>query len=123
MILTKVTLIAIMSLIYMIGLAIVYFGKQRPNSLEIKYYSAMIITNIIGLIIHIVVEYSVVYFPPLPNSIILKSILYYYIIYADLFLCYLLVALKIKNSDKYIKIEQILTIIYIILATLLPEKL
>ena len=123
MIITKVTLIAIMSLIYMIGLAVVYFGKQRPNSLEIKYYSAMIITNIIGLVIHIVVEYSVVYFPPLPNSIILKSILYYYIIFADLFLCYLLVALKIKNSDKYIKIEHMLTIIYIILATILPEKL
>ena len=123
MIITKVTLIAIMSLIYMIGLAIVYFGKQRPNSLEIKYYSAMIITNIIGLVIHIVVEYSVVYFPPLLNSIILKSILYYYIIFADLFLCYLLVALKIKNSDKYIKIEHMLTIIYIILATILPEKL
>ena len=123
MLITKVTLIAIMSLIYMIGLAIVYFGKQRPNSLEIKYYSAMIITNIIGLVIHIVVEYSVVYFPPLPNSIILKSILYYYIIFADLFLCYLLVALKIKNSDKYIKIEHMLTIIYIILATILPEKL
>ena len=123
MLITKVTLIAIMSLIYMIGLAIVYFGKQRPNSLEIKYYSAMIITNIIGLVIHIVVEYSVVYFPPLLNSIILKSILYYYIIFADLFLCYLLVALKIKNSDKYIKIEHMLTIIYIILATILPEKL
>ena len=123
MLITKVTLIAIMSLIYMIGLAIVYFGKQRPNSLEIKYYSAMIITNIIGLVIHIVVEYSAVYFPPLPNSITLKSILYYYIIFADLFLCYLLVALKIKNSDKYIKIEHMLTIIYIILATILPEKL
>lgn len=123
MIITKVTLVGMMSLIYMIGLAIVYFYKQRPNSLEIKYYSAMIIVNIIGLIIHILAEYSVVYFPPLPNSIILKSILYYYIIFADLFICYLFSTLKVKNLNKWIMFEQICTIIYIILATILSEKL
>lgn len=76
MIITKVTLVAIISLIYMIGLAIVYFYKERHNTKEIKYYSSMIIVNIIGLLIHIIVEYSVVYFPPLLNSIVLKSILY-----------------------------------------------
>ena len=123
MIITKVTLVAIISLIYMIGLAIVYFYKERPKTKVIKYYSTMIIVNIIGLIIHILVEYSVMYFPPLINSIVLKSILYYYIIFADIFICYSLFALKIKNANKLVVVQHLFSAIFIIFSTILPEHL
>ena len=123
MIITRMTMSIYVCLVLMSGLLIVYFSKEREDTPENKYFTAMIITNFIGLIIHVLAEYAAFYYIPILSTIILKCVLYYYLIFSFLFINYLLVILKLKWTKIYINIFRVICIGSCILVTFLEEKL
>ena len=123
MIMTKMTMGTFVCLMFMIGLSIVYFSKERENTLENKYFTITMVLIIIGLIIHVLVEYAAFYYVPILSTIILKAVLYYYVAYDVLFLSYLLLLLKLKYAKLYIKIANIILLITFVVITILPEQL
>ncbi len=125
---------SIVSLFYSIMLIIIYFSKQRIETEENNIYKKIILINFLGLVIEI--------FPAtlairLINNInpkiaifILKFILYYFVVWLSIFTYYIYVIStkdrikdkkiylkKIKQMDKIIITEVILSIILI---TILP---
>ena len=123
MIMTKMTMGIIVCFAFMLGVSIIFFSKEREKTLENKYFTAMIIENVAGLIIHLLADYAGFNYIPVLSTIILKLVLYYYIIFSVLFLSYLFIILKIKNTKLFIKLTNSIAILTCILITVLPEQL
>ena len=76
--------------IFLLLLIIIYFTRKRINTIENKIFSAIMVSNVIGLLIEICCYFTVRYrdlFPVL-NSIMTKSLLIYYLVYISLFTMY-----------------------------------
>ena len=91
--------------LFLIILASFYFSKQRVNSLDNKFFSRLIIINIIGIFIDIAGYFS---FRKLGtdniiNIMISKVYLFYYLTYTFGFMLYV-ISIAHKGIGKYLKI-------------------
>ena len=116
------------SLIYIVLIMFVFFFKKRQNSLENKFFSFLIVTNFIGLILDTIGFYVTITFGKcLVSYVLCKFILYYLMTWIFLLTLYIYVithdveiydnsGIKIRNENEasYKKVKQILGVIYII---------
>ena len=126
MVLTKLTFAVIISLVYMIGMAFVYFSKERIKNEENKIYKILLIVNIFGLILHLLadlVSYNYNVIPTFFSTLILKSFLIYYFLFGILLLSYLFVIAKFKNRKFYINISRVVFILVSIVIFFAPQHL
>ncbi len=113
------------SMFYSALLLIVYFSKKRLNTLENKIYSALAITNFIGLIIETfcyLITLNKESFPLL-TSIINKLYLIYSLTWLVLFMYYTFIVsfkkkinLRFNSKEIYKKISNIFLKIYLVIA-------
>ena len=100
---TNKTLLIIFSLIYVVGLSVVYFSKVRMNNMENKIYKTMLITNIVGLILQICcdfISFKNDLLPQLIMDLIYKLYLVYFIVFINLMLLYLItITSKLKSKS------------------------
>ena len=76
----------VISIIYMILLLIVYYAKQRLDTIENKIFRILMITNFIGLIIDIFSVYTIKVMSQFPilNLIVTKMFLrYIFLLYQE----------------------------------------
>ena len=103
MMITNKTLLIIFSLIYVVGLSVVYFSKVRMNNMENKIYKTMLITNIVGLILQICcdfISFENDLLPQLIMDLIYKLYLVYFIVFINLMLLYLItITSKLKSKS------------------------
>ena len=124
MIITKMTSAVIMCLISTIGLAIIYFSKRRIDNQENRIYKVLIITNIIGLVLHLtcdIVSYHYEALPTIFSTFILKTFLMYYFTFGSILLVYLLSISKVKNFDIYYSIMPWINVILAIITFFMPQ--
>ena len=99
--------LVVFSMIYSIGLSIIYFSKERVDNDENKIYKAVIISNIASLIFHILC-YVVVYLQdsisPILVNFVFKTFLVMFILFANLLLIYGMTILSPKNKKVLIAI-------------------
>ena len=101
----------LLSLIYIIVLELTFFRKKHVKSNEIRIYSAMLITNSIGLMLEIVCYYGLKYIGE-KNIIIYyvnKIFLIYYIVFLLLFFNYL-ISIIFQNAT-FQKLKKLLKIL------------
>lgn len=117
--------LVIFSMLYSIGLAIIYFSKERADNDENKIYKGIVISNILSLIFHILC-YVVVYFQ---NSIgsffvnfVFKTFLVMFILFANLLLTYGMTILAPKNKKALVAIT-ISFVVEIVMIYALPIAL
>ena len=107
----------ICSLFFSILLIIVYFSKKRFPIIENKIYSVLIITNLIGLIIHILCGVVTPMIDGDLNSIVISKLyLIYLLTWILLFTIYIFIISRKNDDDKkyYMKLFSYFSIIYII---------
>ena len=93
MIITKMTFAVLVSLIFEISLSVIYFSKKRVDNDENRVYQVLIVSNGIGLILHLICDMVSFYFESLPiffSTFFLKSLLVYYLLFGVYLLLYLL---------------------------------
>jgi len=99
--------LVIFSMIYSVGLSIIYFSKERVDNDENKIYKGVLISNIVSLIFHILC-YAVVYFqntiPSFLLNFVFKTFLVMFILFANLLLTYGMTILSPKNKKVLIAI-------------------
>ena len=69
------TIIAICALIFLIIIMIVFFTKQKIKKVENSIFSALLITNFIGLFTQLIIYYATSRFPDFSESLIYVYIL------------------------------------------------
>ena len=69
------TIIAICALIFLIIIMIVFFTKPKQRKVENSLFTALLITNLIGLLTQLAIYYVGSYFPDFSESIIYIYIL------------------------------------------------
>ena len=103
-------------------LIIVYFRKNRLDTLENRIYGWTIIVNFIGIILAITSYITIIYYNQIPitNMIISKALIVYYLTYIWLLTFYIYVISKKVNYDNvhtdFKKVINFGFIVYIILA-------
>ena len=126
MVATKMTFAVLLSLMFAISLIIIYFNKQHIANEENKIYKSLIISNAIGLILHIIcdfVSYNYDTVPVFISTIFLKSLLIYYFLFGIFLLVYLIVISDFKNKNIYYKILKCVGILSIAAIIILPQNL
>ncbi|MDO5568743.1 MAG: hypothetical protein Q4G04_01340 [bacterium] len=112
-------LLTICSLLYVIILGIVYFKKKKIDSYENKIFSKIIISNVIGLILHLSLYCLMSFFGTnnVYTIVVSKVYLIYLITYMILFTGYVfIISMKNKtNIEKKYKLLMICSLIIIIL--------
>ena len=103
--------ITIMSVIYMLLLAVVYFSKERISTTENKIYSNMIRLSCFGIIVDATSSLFVIF--NATNSYLFrvatKFMFVYYVMWSGLLVCYtVLVSLKYKKDNKPVNVKKIL---------------
>ncbi len=92
------------SLVYIILIAIIYFSKKRINNFDNKFYSIIILINILGIIIDIIQSLLIKFeCSNLVINIISKLFLIYIIIWTFLFCSYILSLGSSSKLDKVLK--------------------
>lgn len=88
-------------LIFLLLLLIIYFTRERIDSLENKIFSAIMISNAIGLVIEVCCYFTVKNMDAFPvlNIIMTKSLLVYYLLYISLFTMYVYVISHFSNGE------------------------
>ena len=125
--------IQICAIVYCILLIIVYFNKKRYNSFENKIYSALIITNFVGLIIDITLGIvSSEYLKYQAATIVLTKVyLIYFVTWISLFTFYIItISDKGKNNNSLATFSRnrrnkfllVIFVITLIIIYLLPVK-
>lgn len=114
----------VISIIYMILLLIVYYAKQRLDTIENKIFRILMITNFIGLIIDIFSVYTIKVMSQFPilNLIVTKMYLVYLLCWIYIFTLYIF-AISRKDGIKFKKVIKIiitLLIISIVVMSCLP---
>ena len=123
MILTKLTIIKIICIVYMAGLAYIYYSKKRKYGLNNKYYDGLINSNIFGIAIHFCAEYASYYYTPIISEIVFKLVIFYYLIFSTYFLNFIFDEIELKNKKMFMTIANIACILCCIISIFLPSKL
>ena len=112
--------ISISFLIVLIILMVVYFSKEKIDSMENKIFKRMIIITIIGLIIEFLIYYDVLFikeYSDLLLPIIIKGLFIYYIVWMAYFVLYgyiVFFSVKSEKDKKYKKFKFYITIFYLV---------
>ena len=125
MITSNLTFLLLFSLLYAIGLSVIYFSKTRINNMENRIYKFLIIINIIGLILQLACDFVSMHYNQIPNIIsilILKIFLVYFIAWINTMLDYTISIVFLKRK-KIIWINIFLTIVESLIAIILPLEL
>ena len=96
---------SILSTIYMTLLVIVFFRKKHIQSTELKIFSILLVTNLIGLIIEVILSFLAIFTntDSLFLTIIAKLFLLYYIVFTSFFVMYILQVINEERYQKYKK--------------------
>lgn len=95
------TFFTLTSLFYISLLTIVFFGRQRINSIENKLFSYLILSNLIGVLLAIFSYFTItnITVMPLLNEIASKAYLMYLILWITLFTEYTIIISAIKKEN------------------------
>lgn len=123
--------ISVSFLIVLLIIMIVYFSKEKIDSMENKIFKKMIRITIIGLIIDTLIYYVVLFKDGsrIPLYFLIKGLFIYYIVWMAFFVLYgyiIFFSVKNDNNKKYKKFKLYLSIFYLIslIATIiLPIKI
>ena len=93
-------LYSVTCLIFLFLLLIIYFTRQRIDSIENNIFSAIMVSNAIGLVIEIICYFTVKNneIVPILNTIMTKSLLVYYLLYISLFTMYVYIITNYSNG-------------------------
>ena len=96
---------SVLSTIYMFLLIIIFFRKKHIQSTELKIFSILLVTNLIGLIIEVILSFFAIFTTEdsIFLNIIAKAFLLYYIIFTSFFIMYILQVLDAERYKKYKK--------------------
>lgn len=110
--------------LFLIILASFYFSKQRVNSLDNKFFSKLIVINIIGIFIDIAGYFSfrMLGTDNIINIVISKIYLFYYLTYTFLFMLYV-ISVAHKGIEKYLNIIGVLYCLLGLFMMFLPISL
>ncbi len=114
MIFTKMSLAIIICLAYISSLMIIFFVKKYTKNEETKIYIVLLISNFIGLLLHLASESVCFYYDEIPKILsffVLKGMLCYYFLFGLILLTYLIVVSKIKIQNLALKIINALAVI------------
>lgn len=123
---TNKTLLIIFSLIYMFGLIFLYFSKSRLNNKENKVYKIMLIVNVIGLILQLLCDYVSFKYDVVSkifSSFVFKAYLFYFIVFVNLMLLYLIILVFNKYERLLIKCDTVITFIESWIVCMAPYSL
>src|SRR5574344_932927 len=116
----------VFSLTSILFLIFIFFSKRRINNIETTVYSALIITNLFGLILHLLSILTITYskYIPILNLIVTKSYLVYLLVWFTLFTFYVFIIsiiYKKKNNIKpVIYLMGVIFLIFLYLIIVLP---
>lgn len=121
MILTRLTGIYLLSLVYVIFIAIVYFSKTRMNNTENSIYKKLLVINMFGLILQVLCEIFSFHYVPVLSDCIFKALLIYFIVWISFIFLY---TCEISFNEKSkLKLVCLLDIFIVLLICALPSKL
>ena len=126
MIITKMTFAVIICILFEISLSIIYFSKERIKNDENKVYKFLLISNGIGLLLHIICDLVSYYYDELPelfSTFFLKFLLVYYFLFGILLLLYLIKITLNREDNLFTKITAVLSLISIIIIIVLPQNI
>ena len=116
----------VLSIIYIVFLMWAFFRKVHIESLELKIFKNLLITNFIGLMMEFILNLSVMFFPDTIITIILaKVFLIFFIVFSMFILGYVIVISKgenfyIEHSKCLKKFKVVVCIISSIITFCLP---
>jgi signal transduction histidine kinase len=117
-----VTWLFIISLIYLLLIAAIYFSKKKIDSLDNRIYAITIITNIFGLVLDFLqIMYSKDFNGTIIPIIVNKIFLIYVIVWTSLFSIYVL-NIGNKSNEKYHKYILPILAVFTLLIIVLPEN-
>ncbi len=125
MVVSKLSLLLYFSLLYILGLTIIYFSKARMKNSENKIYKWLICCNVVGIALQIMCDYVSAHYTTYSGlfaDILFKSFLVYFIVFINTILNYLIVISYSKHS-KIVRINIALTAIESVIAFVLPYSL
>lgn len=125
MITSNLTLALILSLLYAVGLAVLYFSKARMDNIENRIYKFLIVINLVGLCIQILCNYLCIHQDSIPSFItntVLAIFTTYFTAWVNTMLDYVF-AIAFPKNRKIIWINIVLTVIECLLVMFLPFKL
>ena len=126
MLITKMSMSIIFNIILISSIIIIYFSKEHIKNDENKIYKMLIISNLIGLILHLLCDLVSYYYDFLPvifSTIILKLYLIYFIFFSFCLIGYLLCISNAKLFTFYKKIFLAFLLIIGIVLFILPQNL
>lgn len=110
------------SIIYSIGLIIVYFSKPHITTTENRIFSVLIITNLIGLILELTNYFTVLNIEQIPfiNYFVSKLYLLYLITFIVIFTYYVIyISYKEKIENERLKIVKTIGICFLWICTIM----
>jgi hypothetical protein len=119
------TLAIIMCLAYSLSLMIIFFSKINAKNEETRLYKFLLISNFIGLLLHLAAENVCYYYDRIPyilSFVVLKAILTYYYLFGMLLLSYLVVVSQIKSKKTIQKIIRVFMVTVPIIFLFMPIK-
>lgn len=121
MILTRLTGVYLLSLVYVIFIAIVYFSKTRMNNIENSIYKKLLVINMFGLILQILCEIFSFHYVPVLSDCIFKALLVYFIVWISFIFLY---TCEISFNEKSkLKLICLFDIFIVLIICILPSKL
>lgn len=107
--------------LFIVILAFFYFSKQRVNSLDNKFFSRMLIINIIGIFLDVAGFFSFEIFgvESVINLVVAKVYLLYYLTQTFVFMLYVL-SISHKKIGKYLKLVTMLFILLCLIISMFP---
>ena len=125
MIISNLTVLLFFSLIYSIGLCVIYFSKERTQNRENRIYKYLLILNVFGLILQLGCDYVSAYYDVIPvviSDVVFRLFLAYFIGWINTMLDYLL-AIVYPENKKLVVVNIFLTIVEIFAVVVLPYNL
>ena len=112
---------SVLSTIYMFLLIIIFFRKKHIQSTELKIFSILLVTNLIGLIIEVILSFFAIFTTEdsIFLNIIAKAFLLYYIIFTSFFIMYILQVLDAERYKKYKKNYFLVLLLVIVITSIL----
>ena len=122
---SKLTFLLVFSLIYVIGLLIIYFSKKRLGNRENTIYKWLIISNLIGIMLQLGCDFVSAYYNEIPTIVtipILKLFIVYFVVWINTMLDYLL-AIIYPDKKSIVKVNIVLTVIESLLVLIMLFEL
>ncbi|MBR4830593.1 MAG: response regulator [Bacilli bacterium] len=111
----------IFSFFYILFISIIYFSKQRMNNIENEIYKKLLTTNLVGVIVQIICEITMILDIKKFNIISTKLLLIYFIGWLILFFSYVLEISNLRSKTTKI-INYIAFGISVVLVIILPYE-